>query len=441
MPPLERPARPDPASRARSANHSPDRPGRPDVAGTAGTSGTSGPPRPAARAETTLLHTGRPGGALTGPVNPPLYRCSTITFDSVAEYERAAAGRFDQLLYGRAGSPTLWALEDALCELEGAADCVLLPAGLAAIQTALLAVLAAGDHLLVPHAVYPPVRQLCGNTLRRFGVEVEYYDPTLGAGIEALLRPNTRAVYVESPGTFTFEVQDLPAIAAAAHAAGAVVIADNTWAAGLLCRALDLGADLVVHSGTKYLAGHADTLIGAVLANAAQAERLREYWFEAGSCAGADEAWLTLRGLRTLPVRLRQHQASALAVARWLEQQPQVARVHYPALPGHPQHALWRRDFQGASGLLAFVPAAASDAQVDACANALRWFRIGVSWGGYESLVLPGRPAHGAPDGPKLLRLHVGLEHVDDLIADLAQALPALGQAQRPAPPLAGPDG
>lgn len=380
---------------------------------------------------TTLLHSGTPTGVLSGPVSPPVYRFSTVNYDTVDAYEAAHHHRFDQLIYGRAGSPTLWALEDALCALEGAHDCVFTPSGLAAIQLALMSVLSAGDHLLVTDAVYGPVRTLCKNVLARFGIEVEFYDPLIGAGITALCKPNTRAVYVESPGTCSFEVQDIPAIAAAAHARGIVVIADNTWASGLYFKSFAHGVDISVHAGTKYIVGHSDAMLGAVLSAPHLAAQVRQFWSDTGTTVGPDEAFLGLRGVRTLAVRLERHYANALAVAQWLEHQSGISRVLYPALPSHPQHALWRRDFTGACGLVTIVPTAATEQQVHAFCDALQLFGIGASWGGYESLVLPAYPPRTASSlpwdaGQKVIRLHVGLEHLDDLLADLQGALPAL---------------
>ena len=383
--------------------------------------------------ETTLIHAGTPQGVLSGTVAPPVYRFSTVTYDSVAEYEAAHHERFGHLLYGRLGSPTTWALEDALCELEGAGDCLLAPSGLAAIHLALTAVLSAGDHLLVTDAVYAPVRQLCANVLSRYGIQTEFYDPLLGGDVAKLIRPNTRAMYVESPGSHTFEVQDIPAIARAARKAGALVIADNTWATGLYFRSFDHGVDISVHAGTKYIAGHSDAMLGAVLCAPHMDDKVRRHWSDTGTAVGPDDAFLALRGLRTLSVRLERHQSNALAVARWLEARPEVERVLYPALPSHPQHALWQRDFRGASGLLTMVPRDASENQVRAFADTLQLFGIGASWGGYESLVLPGLPTRTAGSRPwqgerSALRLHIGLEHIDDLIADLDAGFAAMKQ-------------
>ncbi len=399
----------------------------------------SRPPRRDSRGEhdaTKLVHTGVPGGALSGTISPPVYRFSTVTYDSVEEFDTAYEDRYGNLLYGRLGSPTTWSLEEALCDLEGAADCVLAPSGLAAIQLALMACLKTGDHLLVADTVYPPVRKLCRRVLTRFGIETEFYDPLIGSSIAALLRPNTRVVYVESPGSGTFEVQDIPAIADAAHQKDALVIADNTWASGLYFRSFEHGVDVSVHAGTKYIVGHSDAMVGAVLCNETTRERMRHHWSDTGTAIGPDDAWLALRGLRTLSVRLEQHQRNALAVAQWLEQRPEVEMVLHPALPSHPQHALWKRDFRGASGLFSFVPKGASEHQAAAFVNALKYFSIGASWGGYESLALLAKPERSVSGRPwqgerSAVRLHVGLEHVDDLIADLTQGFEAMKATPR----------
>lgn len=393
------------------------------------------PAPPAQRAETTLAHAGMQHGALSGMVSPPVFRFSTVTYDTVAEYEEAHHERFDHLIYGRLGSPTTWSLEDALCQLEGAHACVLTPSGLAAIQLALMSVLSAGDHLLVTDAVYPPVRQFCSNVLTRFGVQVEYYDPLIGAAIETRMLKNTRAIYVESPGSHSLEVQDIPAIAAAAHRHGALVIADNTWATGLYFRSFEHGVDIAVHAGTKYVAGHSDAMIGAVLTTEALSASVRAYWSDTGTCVGPDDAFLALRGLRTLALRMERHYSNALHIANWLQEQPEVRTVLYPALESHPQYALWKRDFKGATGLLTWVPVDANERQVHAFADALQLFGIGASWGGFESLVLPAAPPRHATAlpwkaGQKALRLHIGLEHADDLIADLQSGLQALRSAR-----------
>lgn len=391
-------------------------------------------PAGADQVQTRLLHAGAPQGALAGTVAPPTYHVSTVLYPSVAAYEAAHHVRFGQLVYGRVGSPTVWALEDALCELEGAHDAVLVPSGLAAIHLALASTLSVGDHLLVTDAVYPPVKQLCQNVLARYGIEVEFYDPLDITALAARLKANTRVVYAESPASHTLEIQDLPAVCALAHARGARVIVDNTWATPLFHKPLALGADLVVHAGTKYLVGHSDAMMGVVLSREGSAAQVRSHWSDTGSCLGPDDAALALRGVRTLDVRLQRHQDNALQVARWLEQRPEVARVLYPALASHPQHALWRRDFSGATGLLTFVPQTSTKQQVDAFADALRLFGIGASWGGFESLVLPALPQRQASRlpwaaGQWAVRLHVGLEQIDDLLRDLDQAFAAWRRA------------
>ena len=380
--------------------------------------------------ETRLMHTGVPQGALAGTVAPPTYHFSTVIFPTMAAYEQAHDARFEQLIYGRVGSPTIWALEDALCEIEGAHDAVLMPSGLAAIHLALASTLSAGDHLLITDAVYPPVKQLCQNVLSRAGIEFTFYDPLDLKALASLFRPTTRIVYAESPASHTLEIQDLPALCNLAHQHGARVIVDNTWSTPLFHKPFQLGADIVVHAGSKYIVGHSDAMMGVVLSQPALSKQVRSYWSDTGSCIGPDDAALALRGLRTLEVRLQRHQANARRIAQWLELRPEVERVFYPALPSHPQHALWQRDFSGASGLLTFVPKTSHKHQVDAFADALKLFGIGASWGGFESLVLtalPQRKVSALPwaYGQYALRLHIGLEHVDDLIEDLTQAFEA----------------
>ena len=316
------------------------------------------------------------------------------------------------------------------------AGVALLPSGLAAVSTALIAVLHAGDHLLVTDSVYQPTRKLCDSLLERYGVTTTYYDPMIGAGIGALIQPNTRAVFVESPGSLSFEVQDVPAIAAAARARGAVVLMDNTWASPLYFRALEKGVDLSIQAATKYIGGHSDVMLGAVAANAATWERLREAVHTLGLCVGPDDIYLGLRGLRTLGVRLAHHQQSGLRVAQWLAQRPEVARVLHPALDSCPGHAVWRRDFSGASGLFSIVLKPVPEAAVDAFLNELGLFGMGASWGGFESLAVPfdctgiRTATTWAPGGPTV-RLHIGLEDVDDLIGDLERGFAALASAAR----------
>lgn len=393
-------------------------------------SGRERPPQ--VKPETGLVIGGRDCASYYGFVNPPVYHASTVLYPNACDL----VAHRSRYLYGRRGTPTSEALENALREIEGP-DCAgvaLLPSGAAAISTALLSVLRSGDHLLVTDSVYRPTRNFCDTILNRLGIETTYYDPLIGAGIAGLIKSNTRAVFTEAPGSLSFEMQDIPAIAAAAHQAGAIVLMDNTWATPLFFRAFDKGVDLSIHAGTKYLGGHSDVMIGTVSANAAHWQKLRETMLTLGLCVGPDDIYLTLRGLRTLAVRLDRHQKSGLAIARWLQQRPEVLRVLHPGLEGDSGHAIWQRDFKGASGLFSVILKPAPDEAVFAFADALTLFGLGYSWGGYESLAIifdcsDYRSAtRWAPGGPAL-RFHIGLEHVDDLIADLERGFAALAQA------------
>lgn len=382
--------------------------------------------------ETRVVTAGRHPPSYHGFINPPVYHASTLLYPSAEDYV-AHRSRYQ---YGRVGTPTTEALESALKELEGphCAGVALLPSGLAAISTALLTVVKAGDHLLVTDAAYGPTRAFCEQILPRFGVSTTFYDPMIGADIAAQFRPNTRAVYLESPGSLSFEIQDVDAIAKAARDKGATVLMDNTWATPLYFRPLDHGVDLVIQAGTKYIGGHSDVMLGTVSANAAHVAALKQTTFLYGLCEGPDDVYLGLRGLRTLAVRLERHFKSGLEVARWLEQRPEVLRVLHPAMPSCPGHALWRRNFSGASGLFSIVLKPAAQKAVYAFLDALTLFGIGPSWGGYESLAIPfdlapARTAtHWAPGGPTV-RFHVGLEAVSDLIADLERGFAALAAA------------
>ncbi len=379
------------------------------------------------RPETRLVEAGRRKEWTGGIVNPPVWRASTILFDSVAAMEAANPSRDGTLHYGRNGTPTTWALCEALTALEpGAATSRLYPSGAAAVAAALLSVLEAGDELLMVDSAYGPTRALCDGFLKRFGVRTVYYDPMIGAGIAALFGERTRAVFMESPGTHTFEVQDVPAICAAAKARGLATLIDNTWATPLFFPAIAAGVDLSIVACTKYIGGHADLMLGAVTATAAAAPALERDRRLLGQACGPDDAWLALRGLRTLDVRLQRHQENGLEVARWLRDQAQVARVLHPALPDCPGHELWARDFKGASGLFSIVLAGGDAGDRDRVIDSLTHFGIGYSWGGYESLAVPAQIVRTATtaafEGP-LVRLHIGLEHPDDLIADLAAAL------------------
>lgn len=390
------------------------------------------------RPATIVAQAGRRPEWTHGIVNPPVYRASTCLFDTLADLDRAIADPDAGLYYGRRGTPTTWALEAALTELEpGAAGTKLFPSGVAAIAAALLSVLKSGDHLLMVDSAYEPTRLFCNRTLRDLGVETSYYDPLVGDGIAALIRPNTRAIFMESPGSLTFEVQNVPAIVAVAKTREIVTLIDNTWATPLLFPAMAHGVDLSVQSLTKFVVGHSDVLMGAVTAAAGVWERLRTTSFRLGQSVSPDDAYLTLRGLRTLDARLERHQRNAVDIARRLETHPAVARVLHPALPSHPGHAIWQRDFRGSSSLFAIVLKGGSRADTAPLVDGLAHFGMGFSFGGYESLILPADPhklrtaTRWEAPGP-LLRLHIGLEDPADLIADLEAGLAryqaALGQ-------------
>jgi cystathionine beta-lyase len=379
---------------------------------------------------TDVAHLGREPARHLGAINTPVYRASTILFESVADYEASQRGQSKSLNYGLRGLPTVTDLQTAIATLEGGHAALAVPSGLAATTLPLLALTSAGDHVLVTDSVYGPTRRFCNNHLTRLGIEVSYYDPLIGSGIEREMRPNTRAVFLESPGSLSFEVQDVSAIAAVAHAHGALALLDNTWATPLNFRAFDHGVDVSLHAGTKYLGGHSDLLIGLIVGNKASFPRLHRLWTDTGVTASSDDCFLALRGLRTLAVRLDRHQASALRIAQWLRDREEVAEVVYPALPGARGHELWKRDFTGACGLFGVILKPAPKARIDAMLDGLRWFKLGVSWGGFESLILPINDAvrsatRWAPGGP-YLRLHVGLEDPDDLIDDLAGGLARL---------------
>ena len=377
--------------------------------------------------ETQLVEAGRRKEWTAGIVNPPVWRASTILFDSVEEMEAANPPRDGTLHYGRNGTPTLWALCEALTELEpGAALTRLFPSGSAAVAAGLLTVLRAGDELLMVDTTYGPTRAFCDTVLKRFGVTTHYYDPMVGAGISELIGERTRAVFLESPGTHTFEVQDVPAICRAAKEKGVYTLLDNTWATPFYFPAIAAGIDVTILACTKYIGGHADLMLGSVTVIEPLARQLEQTRRVLGQTAGPDDAWLALRGLRTLHVRLDRHQSNGLKVAQWLKAQPQVARVLHPALPDCPGHAHWRRDYKGATGLFSIVLAGGDEAARARMIDGLELFGIGYSWGGYESLAVPTDQVRTATnrewEGP-LVRLHVGLEDADDLIADLAAGL------------------
>jgi cystathionine beta-lyase len=372
---------------------------------------------------------GREPFAHHGYVNTPVYHASTLLYETAEDY-LAHKGRYS---YGRRGTPTSEALENALREIEGpqCAGVSLLPSGLAAISSALLSVVHSGDHVLVTDSAYGPTRQFCDHAMSRYGVTTTYYDPTIGAGIEKLMQPNTKAVFTEAPGSLSFEMPDIPAIAEVAHARSAVVLMDNTWASPFYFRALEKGVDLSIQSGTKYIGGHSDLMLGTISATGALAARVRDTVQTMGLCVGPDDIYLGLRGLRTMSVRLARHHESSVKAARWLAQRPEVLRVLHPALETDPGHAIWKRDFTGACGLFSVVFKPVQQETVNKFLNALTLFGMGASWGGYESLAIPfdckpiRTATSWAPGGPTV-RFHIGLEDIDDLLADFERAFAAM---------------
>ncbi|MBI3054027.1 MAG: cystathionine beta-lyase [Betaproteobacteria bacterium] len=383
--------------------------------------------------DTIITHAGRDPQRYAGLVNTPVFRGSTVLFPDVAAYESRDPDDYKTMRYGIYGTPTTFALEAAVAQLEGGHAAVALPSGLAAIVAAIAAFVKTGDHILVVDTAYGPTRNFCERRLKPFGVEVEYYDPLIAGGIARLLRPNTTAVFCEAPGSLTFEMQDIPAIAAAAHARGIPVLADNTWGTPYFFRSFEHGVDVSIHAGTKYIAGHSDALMGLIVTTEQYWLKVRRAAADYGYCVSPDDCFLALRGLRTIGVRMNQQQQSALTIARWLEARPEVLRVLYPALEADPGHALWKRDFSGAASLFGVVLKPVRREAVAALIDALELFGIGSSWGGFESLAIRADPAkirtatRWNPGGP-LVRLHIGLEDPADLIADLEQGFARLTQ-------------
>lgn len=381
------------------------------------------------KTETDLTTIGRRKDWTHGIVNPPVYRASTCLFETYEEYrDRVADPTVRHLFYGRKGTPTQWSLEEAVTELEGGAGTMLFPSGVAAITTAILSLVKAGDHILITDSAYDPTRSFAEGLLKVMGLETSYYDPMIGSGIKELFRDNTVLVFTESPGSLTFEVQDLPAIIDAAKQRGIRVITDNTWATPLFLNPIKMGADMSINAATKYLGGHSDVMMGCATANEATFKRLRRTAYQLGQITSADDAFLVLRGLRTLSVRLKQHEENALKVAAWLKDHSLVERVLHPAFEECPGHEIWARDFGGSTGLFSVVLNAGTYPDTAALVDDMQLFKMGFSWGGYESLILPSDPASArtatewtAP-GP-LIRLHIGLEDTDDLIADLSAGL------------------
>ncbi|ATM39783.1 cystathionine beta-lyase [Klebsiella pneumoniae] len=382
--------------------------------------------------DTALVNAGRSKKYTQGSVNSVIQRASSLVFDTVEAKKHATRNRANgELFYGRRGTLTHFSLQEAMCELEGGAGCALFPCGAAAVANTILAFVEQGDHVLMTNTAYEPSQDFCTKILAKLGVTTSWFDPLIGADIARLVRPETRVVFLESPGSITMEVHDVPAIVAAVRqvAPEAIIMIDNTWAAGILFKALDFGIDISIQAGTKYLIGHSDAMVGTAVANARCWPQLRENAYLMGQMLDADTAYMTSRGLRTLGVRLRQHHESSLRIAEWLAQHPQVARVNHPALPGSKGHESWKRDFTGSSGLFSFVLSKRlNDAELAEYLDNFSLFSMAYSWGGFESLILANQPeqiAHIRPDAEvdfsgTLIRLHIGLENVDDLQADLA---------------------
>jgi cystathionine beta-lyase len=381
--------------------------------------------------DTLLTHVGRDPAQTRGTVNMPVFRTSTVVFPDLESYETRDPDDYKSMRYGIHGTPTTFAFEDAVARMEGGHQAVAVPSGLAAITAALCAFAKQGDHLLVTDSAYAPTRLFCERQLRANGVTVDYYDPLIGAGIARLIRPETKAVFCEAPGSLTFEMQDIPAIAAAAHARGVPVLADTTWGTPYFFRSFERGVDVSIHAATKYIVGHSDVLMGVIVTNERYWLPVRHTVADFGYCVSPDDCYLALRGFRTIGVRMKQQMANALAVARWLQARPEVQRVLYPALEDDPGHDIWRRDFTGAASLFGAVLHDVPGEKVTAFVNALKLFGIGSSWGGYESLITAPQPekvrsaTQWRPGGPTI-RLHIGLEDPADLIADLEQALSRL---------------
>jgi cystathionine beta-lyase len=380
------------------------------------------------RDDTKAVHAGRHPERFEGAVNPPVFHASTILAESLAAWERKRLDRAADApgtYYGRLGTPTTQALEEALTALEGGHRTVLTPSGLAACGVALLAFAEQGAHVLISDSVYGPTRHFATRFLDRFGVETTFYDPLVGAGIGALVRESTRIVFLESPGSLTFEVQDVPAICEVARARGITVMMDNTWATPLYFKPLAHGVDVSILAATKYVVGHSDAMLGAITVTREAWPRLRSTHYELGQCAGPDDVYLGQRGLRTLPVRLKRHWETGVRLAEWVARQPGVERVLHPALPGDLGHALWKRDFTGASGLFGVQLKPVREQAFAAFVDGLELFGLGASWGGYESLIMPTRPeelrtATKWPYPGPCFRIHAGLEDPDDLLADLS---------------------
>lgn len=382
--------------------------------------------------KTLLVNAGRSKKWTNGVVNPPIQRASTVVFDSVAEKNHATVNRANKtLFYGRRGTHTHFAFQEAMVEIEGGVGCALFPCGAAAIANSILSFVQTGDHILIVDTCYEPTRDFCEKIMKKMGIETTYYPPTIGEGIRALIQPNTKVLFTESPGSITMEVQDIPTLARVAHEHDIIVMLDNTWAAGVNFSPFEHGVDISIQAATKYIVGHSDVMLGTAIANEKCWDQLREQSYLMGQCVSPDDAYLGLRGLRTLDVRLRQHAQNSLTIAQWLADQPEVDHVRHPALETCPGHEFYQRDFTGGNGLFSFVLKSSDAKATTALLDGMQHFSMGFSWGGFESLILANEPksfdnlrtvAHPHFAGT-LIRVHIGLEDVDDLIADLKAGL------------------
>lgn len=382
--------------------------------------------------KTQLVNAGRSKKWTNGVVNPPIQRASTVVFDSVAEKNHATVNRANKtLFYGRRGTHTHFAFQEAMVEIEGGVGCALFPCGAAAIANSILSFVQTGDHILMVDTCYEPTRDFCEKIMKKMGIETTYYPPTIGEGIRALIQPNTKVLFTESPGSITMEVQDIPTLARVAHEHDIIVMLDNTWAAGVNFSPFEHGVDISIQAATKYIVGHSDVMLGTAIANEKCWDQLREQSYLMGQCVSPDDAYLGLRGLRTLDVRLRQHAQNSLTIAHWLAEQPEVDHVRHPALETCPGHEFYQRDFTGGNGLFSFVLKSSDAKATTALLDGMQHFSMGFSWGGFESLILANEPksfdslrtvAHPHFAGT-LIRVHIGLEDIDDLIADLKAGL------------------
>lgn len=385
--------------------------------------------------DTKIVTAGRKAEFTKGVVNPAVVRASTVVFNTVKEMNEALVNKHNNtMVYGRRGTTTAFAFSDAMTELEGGAGCALYPSGTAAITNAILSFVKTGDHILMLDSAYEPTRDYCDNILANLGIETTYYDPMIGAGIEALIKPNTRIIFLESPGSITMEVQDVPAIAEVAHQHDCIVMLDNTWGAGINFNPFDYGVDISVQAATKYIVGHSDVMLGTATATEEYWPQLRDNSYLMGQCTSPDDLYLALRGIRTISVRLKQHQQSALKVANWLAAREEVETILHPAFESCPGHEFFKRDFTGSNGLFSFVLNKGNKAALNAILDGMSHFKMGYSWGGFESLILGISNVQSMRSATKwqyeypLIRLHIGLEDVDDLIEDLEKGFQRFNQ-------------